>query len=714
MATALASNLRHSAFADVKIICADGSAWAHRLVLAAVSPVLRHLLLSVEQEDVATLYLPQLSKNHLLLVLDYVYKGRMYIKANQLQHVLSVIEVLSLECGVSVTKKVRKEPKDPWVEGGVFTSFTDKGVLQEVCKSLKRELEHVEHLDDDLNTLDELEEDAIEVKPELQRTENLANRSLRNSTVVDDDPDDYAVVEVECDDSDSDGDYSEGSDSQAGQHGSQHKCIMCSKVFMHAENLRIHIQSHLGAKAQLRSCQRCRKNFRTAIEHELHMVSHAYVTYLKKIKFEKEDSTSSTLSRNTQNKKSAGLKMARYLVRTSIKRLLPKKTLDTITTPKHLDDQPTVPIPIPLSQIKPIVPVNMKRIPKKTKKSSESAATENLKKVKKTITKRKKKSITMKNSSSKQRKSLLQTSSKELLKSTLCLENANGWQKLGMKPPGGQNLNLTASLNNPIPVFKASELDRNPIWQSCKLKIKIPLMKMNSEDLPTPQYSQKSPKKARKRKDSTKKAAASTSNHSSPTKQKAAKKGRKRKASNLHNTVESKAKKVKRSSLSESSPSSPALSAAAVAGWAASRSPSGWAGGSPAAGSSSPAGMSPRPPALKRKQSVEESLTCPTCDKLFIAKSILERHLKKSQHGMFEKDKDLNSPPPMVSLALDRARAEGQQLPHFNEITQPKIEVNGTEMNKYECHLCNKMFFRVKDLAKHRERMMCSAFAEYK
>ena len=122
-------------------------------------------------------------------------------------------------------------------------------------------------------------------------------------------------------------------------------------------------------------------------------------------------------------------------------------------------------------------------------KSSESATTENLKKVKKTITKRKKKSITMKNSSSKQRKNLLQTSSKELLKSTLCLENANGWHKLGMKPPGGQNLNLvSASLNSPIPVFKASELDRNPIWQSCKLKIKIPLMKMNSEDLPTPQY----------------------------------------------------------------------------------------------------------------------------------------------------------------------------------------------------------------------------------
>ena len=147
-------------------------------------------------------------------------------------------------------------------------------------------------------------------------------------------------------------------------------------------------------------------------------------------------------------------------------------------------DQPTVPIPIPLSQSKPIVPVNMKRIPTKTKKSSESVATANLKKVKKTITKRrKKKSITMKNS--KQNRKSLQTSSKELLKSTLCLENANGWHKLGLQPPGGHLLKPTL---NSTPVFKASELDRNPIWQSCKLKIKIPLMKMNSEDLPTPQY----------------------------------------------------------------------------------------------------------------------------------------------------------------------------------------------------------------------------------
>ena len=59
----------------------------------------------------------------------------MYIKACQLQHILGVIEVLSLECGVSVSKKV-KEEDEAWVEEAVFQSFTDKG-LGEVCKKLK-------------------------------------------------------------------------------------------------------------------------------------------------------------------------------------------------------------------------------------------------------------------------------------------------------------------------------------------------------------------------------------------------------------------------------------------------------------------------------------------------------------------------------------------------------------------------------------------------
>ena len=121
-------------------------------------------------------------------------------------------------------------------------------------------------------------------------------------------------------------------------------------------------------------------------------------------------------------------------------------------------------------------------------------------------------------------------------------------------------------------------------------------------------------------------------------------------------------------------------------------------------------------PAVKKAkvETIEESLTCPTCDKIFMAKSILERHMLKSKHGLHAVDKDVMSPPPIISQALDKAMMEGRQLPHLNPVAQPKIEVGGRTVNKYECHLCNQVFLRVKDLAKHRERMMCSAFSNFK
>ena len=160
----LASNLRQSTFADVKLICFDGSAWAHRLVLAAVSPVLKTLFLSLEAEEVVTIYLPQLLKSHVSLVLDYVYKGRMYIRPSQLQHVLGVIEVLSLECGVSVSKKVVKH-EDAWTEEAVFESFYDKG-FDEVCKSLKSDFD--------------LEAKAIEVNPLFVHQRRQSQRNSFN------------------------------------------------------------------------------------------------------------------------------------------------------------------------------------------------------------------------------------------------------------------------------------------------------------------------------------------------------------------------------------------------------------------------------------------------------------------------------------------------------------------------------------------------------
>ena len=80
-------------FADVKLVCADGSIWSHRPLLAAVSPVLHKLLLNSLNDDIVTLILPQIKRTHLKLVLDYVYSGSMYLRATQMQYVIGVIEV---------------------------------------------------------------------------------------------------------------------------------------------------------------------------------------------------------------------------------------------------------------------------------------------------------------------------------------------------------------------------------------------------------------------------------------------------------------------------------------------------------------------------------------------------------------------------------------------------------------------------------------------
>ena len=78
----------------LQIVCSSGAGavggcvfWSHRIVLAAVSPLfLKPLLLGSERDDgnsVLTLHLPQVAPAHVRLVLDYVYTGAMYLRADQ-------------------------------------------------------------------------------------------------------------------------------------------------------------------------------------------------------------------------------------------------------------------------------------------------------------------------------------------------------------------------------------------------------------------------------------------------------------------------------------------------------------------------------------------------------------------------------------------------------------------------------------------------------
>jgi len=109
-------------FCDVKVVCKDTNLWAHRLVLGSVSPFLHKLLVEFERrgDDVITIFLPLIKGYHMKLVLDYIYSGAMYLCGAHMQYVIQVMEGLQLKCGVSVNKMVysggTEKGQDDWIE----------------------------------------------------------------------------------------------------------------------------------------------------------------------------------------------------------------------------------------------------------------------------------------------------------------------------------------------------------------------------------------------------------------------------------------------------------------------------------------------------------------------------------------------------------------------------------------------------------------------
>lgn len=93
------------------------------------------------------------------------------------------------------------------------------------------------------------------------------------------------------------------------------------------------------------------------------------------------------------------------------------------------------------------------------------------------------------------------------------------------------------------------------------------------------------------------------------------------------------------------------------------------------------------------------TLECPDCDRVFIAKSIFERHLQSAKHGIYSMyssyDSDHIQSPPSSTPSFWRSPLASSDPPSPRE--------------KIECHLCGQTFVRIRDLAKHREKM-CQAY----
>jgi len=86
------------------------------------------------------------------------------------------------------------------------------------------------------------------------------------------------------------------------------------------------------------------------------------------------------------------------------------------------------------------------------------------------------------------------------------------------------------------------------------------------------------------------------------------------------------------------------------------------------------------------------TLECPDCERVFIAKSIFERHLQSAKHGIYSM---------YSSSESDYFYSPTKSTAVSSDPDSPR--------DKIECHLCSQTFVRIRDLVKHREKM-CQAY----
>ena len=127
----------------------------------------------------------------------------------------------------------------------------------------------------------------------------------------------------------------------------------------------------------------------------------------------------------------------------------------------------------------------------------------------------------------------------------------------------------------------------------------------------------------------------------------------------------------------------------------------------------------PKTPKTPKTADYYSTLECPDCSKVFVAKSIFERHLQSAKHGHFAA-----SASPASSLASEGypqwpsgygSPLAGYKSPlgGYSSPSPSPSSPSTPGSSKIECHLCGQTFVRVKDLAKHREKV-CSAYHNMK
>jgi len=102
----------NSTFLDVYIFCGENFVRAHKIVLAAASPFLKHILMSVQQLGETIIFMPEVSFEIISIIIQFIYNGNVKISSNQLTDFLQLVKELDikgLQIGEIVLEKLEPQ-----------------------------------------------------------------------------------------------------------------------------------------------------------------------------------------------------------------------------------------------------------------------------------------------------------------------------------------------------------------------------------------------------------------------------------------------------------------------------------------------------------------------------------------------------------------------------------------------------------------------------